>query len=86
MHPTLNHIARSAKQLGIAIQQRRIERGMTQTDLAAFVGTGQKTISKIENGNAATRVDTIFSILAILGLELDVRQRQSTDENYEDLI
>jgi len=71
----MNLTARSAKQLGLALQQRRSAKGLTQTELANLVGTGQKTISKIENGNPATRMDTLFSILAALDLELDIQLR-----------
>ena len=75
MDQPMNLTARSAKQLGLALQQRRSAKGLTQTELANLVGTGQKTISKIENGNPATRMDTLFSILAALDLELDIQLR-----------
>lgn len=80
----MNNVARSAKQLGLVLRQRRSARGLTQTQLADLVGTGQKTISKIENGNPATRMDTLFSILAALDLEADIKPR--TNGGYDDLI
>ena len=80
----MNHTARSAKQLGLVLQQRRSAKGLTQTQLADLVGTRQKTISKIENGNPATRMDTLFSILAALDLEADIKPR--SNGGYDDLI
>jgi len=68
----MNNLARSAKQLGNVIQQRRMAKTLTQTQLANLIGTGQKTISKIENGNPATRLDTLFSVLGALDLQLHV--------------
>jgi len=80
----MDRLARSPKQLGLVIRQRRAAKGLTQTQLADLVGTGQKTISKIENGNPATRVDTLFSILAALDLEADIKSR--TSGGYDNLI
>lgn len=70
---------RSAKQLGNAIQSYRLNMGLTQQQLADLSGTGQKTISKIENGNPSTRIDTVFSIMAALGLEAHIKPRISND-------
>jgi len=83
----MNDTARSAKQLGLILQQRRTAKGLTQTQLADLVGTGQKTISKIENGNPATRMDTLFSILAALDLEADLKLRTSDmDDEFIELL
>lgn len=71
----MNQMARSAKQLGAAIQRQRALMGLSQSALADLAGTGQKTISKIENGNPATKADTIFAVLAALNLELTLTQR-----------
>ncbi len=79
----MNTTARSARQLGLALQQRRATKQLTQTELADLIGTGQKTISKIENGSPGTRMDTLFSILAALELELEVKPRQQG--GYDDL-
>ncbi len=81
-------MARSAKQFGAAIQRHRTQKGWTQLELANRVGTGQKTISKIENGNPATKIETVFSLIAALDLELEIKSRSKTrsHENWEDLI
>lgn len=46
----MNQMARSPNQLGIAIQQQRLMRRMSQSELARLVGTSQKTISKRQTG------------------------------------
>jgi HTH-type transcriptional regulator/antitoxin HipB len=81
----MNNLARSAKQLGNVIQQRRMAKTLTQTQLANLIGTGQKTISKIENGNPATRLDTLFSVLGALDLQLHVNPR-TTDLDLDELL
>tara|TARA_B100000686_G_scaffold332369_1_gene397039 strand:- start:2715 stop:2957 length:243 start_codon:yes stop_codon:yes gene_type:complete len=58
----MNQMARSPNQLGVAIQQQRLMRNMSQSELARLVGTSQKTISKIENGNPATKIETVFAL------------------------
>lgn len=69
------HIARSPKQLGALIHNERIRRNLTQQALAALVGTGQKTISRIETGQPGTRLDTLFGILAALDLDMQIAPR-----------
>ncbi|MFT5138769.1 MAG: HTH-type transcriptional regulator/antitoxin HipB [Rhodothermales bacterium] len=66
---------RSAKQLGSLIHNERVRRGMSQQALADLTGTGQKTISHIENGKEGTRLETIFSLLATLDLEMKLTAR-----------
>lgn len=71
----MNDLARDPKQIGNSI--RRARKGLTwsQQDLAAKVGTRQETISMIENGNPATRIETLLAVLSALGLELQVARR-----------
>lgn len=80
--------ARSEKQLGEAIQSYRLKAGLTQLELARLSGTGQKTISKIENGFPSTRIETIYSVLAALELEtnIDVRNKDNVNKNVKDFL
>lgn len=73
----MTQMARTAKQLGVEIQQRRIARGLSQLALANLVGTGQKTVSMIENGNPGTRIETIFALLAALDMEMSLTPRSA---------
>ena len=61
---------RSAKQLGALVREERLRRQLTQQDLADRSGTGQKTISRIETGNEGASLETVFRLLAVLGLEI----------------
>jgi len=43
--------------------------------LAASVGTGQKTISRIEGGQTGTKLDTLFRVIAALDLDVQIAPR-----------
>jgi HTH-type transcriptional regulator/antitoxin HipB len=73
----MNEMARTAKQLGAEIQRQRIARGLSQLALADLVGTGQKTVSTIENGSPGTRIETIFALLAALDMEMSLAPRSA---------
>lgn len=75
----MTDLARNPKQLGNVIRTARRRRGWNQTLLAEKAGVGQDTISLVEGGNSAARIDTILSILAVLGLELRVAPRSKSD-------
>jgi len=58
------------------LQQVRIEKGLTQEDLAVKVGTSKSYISKIENNVKEVRISTLQKIIELgLGghLELVIR-------------
>jgi len=62
--------------LGVLIQQARIEKGMTQEQLAEKCGTNKGYISKIENNIKEVRISTLQKIVEIgLGghLQLSIR-------------
>jgi HTH-type transcriptional regulator / antitoxin HipB len=58
-----------------AERRARKQRGWSQSQLAERVGVRQGTISLIETGNPATKLDTLLAILAALELELQVGSR-----------
>ncbi|GAA4773208.1 helix-turn-helix domain-containing protein [Stakelama sediminis] len=70
------HMVRSPKQLGALIQEERVRRNLSQQALADLTGTGQKTISRIENGKEGTKLETIFGLLAALDLEMRLATRR----------
>lgn len=65
----------STRSLSQALRQARLERGLTQTDVARLVGMKQSTVSAIENHPDQARLKTLFRILSALGLELDLTER-----------
>ncbi len=71
----MNDLARTPKQIGTLIQRSRKKRGWSQTQLGERAGLRQETISLIETGNPASKLETILSVLAALDLEFRVGKR-----------
>ncbi|WP_222844183.1 helix-turn-helix domain-containing protein [Saccharicrinis aurantiacus] len=62
--------------LGTLIHEARLEKGMTQAELAEKVGTTKSYISKIENNVKEVRLSTLQKIVQIgLGGHLDLSIR-----------
>ena len=73
-------IVRTPLQLANSIRVRRRKLGLSQDQLAAKIGVRQGTLSDIENARSA-RLDTLLRILAVLDLELLVRERTKSSAN-----
>ena len=59
--------------IGFLLQQARIEKGLTQEDLAVKTGTSKSYISKIENNVKEVRISTLQKIIeAGLGGRLEL--------------
>jgi DNA-binding XRE family transcriptional regulator len=62
--------------IGVLLQQARIEKGMTQEQLAEKCGTNKGYISKIENNLKEVRISTLQKIVEFgLGGHLDLAIR-----------
>ena len=73
----MSELARSPEQLGNTIRRARKKRGMSQSELGERAGLRQETISLIENGNPAAKLETILAILSVLGLEFQISERSA---------
>lgn len=59
--------------IGVLLHQARIEKGLTQEELAEKVGTTKSYISKIENNAKEVRISTLKKIVELgLGGELEL--------------
>lgn len=72
---TMIDLGRSPDQIGAIIRRRRKGLKLSQSKLGERAGLRQETISIIESGNPATRLDTILAVLAALDLEFHVTAR-----------
>lgn len=68
-------VARNPKQIGNLIRRARKHRKWSQTQLGERAGLRQETISLIEAGNPASRIDTLLAVLAALNLEFQIGPR-----------
>lgn len=60
-------------------KSRRKEKGLTQERLAAITELKQKTISGFECGTVDIRMETLFRLLAAVGLNIDLINRPEND-------
>ena len=68
-------LVRDARQLGNLIRCARKQQSISQKVLGDRAGLRQETISLLETGNPAAKVETVLSVLAALNLELQVVAR-----------
>lgn len=77
---------RSPKDLGHALEQNRLSKGMTQATLAKSIQKHQTNISRLETGDHNNTISMLFKILSILDLEVEIRPRQkSSAQDIEDM-
>lgn len=77
-------IVRSPKLLGEALRRARRAAGLTQTELGQRTNLRQATISSLENGEGAT-LDTVFAVLTVLKLDLELATRNDAAPALDDL-
>lgn len=71
----MTDLARTPKQIGNLVRRARKKFGWSQTQLGEKAGLRQETVSLIETGNPATKLETILAVLAALDLEFQIMQR-----------
>ncbi len=67
--------ARDPKQIGALIRRARKRQALSQQQLSAKTGLRQETISLIETGNPASRIETLLTVLSALDLEFQIAPR-----------
>lgn len=55
------------------IARLRVQRGLTQAELAKLVGTKQSSIARLESGKSVPKLDFLRRVVAALGGRLTVR-------------
>ncbi len=72
---TIKDLARDPRQIGNLVRRARKREGLSQAELGDKAGLRQETISLIETGHPAAKLQTILSVLAALDLELRIVPR-----------
>ena len=65
---------RNRSHVGMGVKLARLEKGMTQTELAEKSGVPQSEISRLESEESNITLDTFAKIGAVLHLELFVNK------------
>ena len=61
--------------LAANLQQRRLEEGLTQTEVAERLGTSQSRVAKMESGDRTVSVDLLVRALFAMGVSRQVLGR-----------
>lgn len=82
----MTDLARTPKQIGNLVRRVRKKQQLSQTALGQKAGLRQETVSLIETGNPAARLETILAVLAALDLEFRIVSRtKSGSADIEDI-
>jgi predicted transcriptional regulator len=67
-------------QLASELEARRLDLGLTQTEVAARMGTSQSAVARLESGDADVRLSTLERYAAALSHELEWHLKPMTEE------
>jgi DNA-binding XRE family transcriptional regulator len=67
---------RARRELGMLLLEKRLERGLTQRELADRIGTSQNRVYLLENGETNPTLDTLQRLAAVLGFTLEIRPQK----------
>jgi len=71
--PELVEAARERRRMLRELAQERSRLGLTQTELAAAMGTSQSSVARIESGRADVKLSTVERYAATLGRRIEWR-------------
>lgn len=74
-----------AQQLGRRMRRARIDRGITQAELALSAGVGANYIPRLERGEMVPSVEAAWRIARALGMSLDTLCGRPSKRNHEEL-
>jgi HTH-type transcriptional regulator/antitoxin HipB len=72
----------SARDIGLAVRDRRLELGLSQSQLASAADVSRRWLLALESGKPTAQLDLVFRTLDALGLVVDVRT-ESTPGNVD---
>jgi len=65
-------IIRSPKDLALFVQDQRKLRKVSQVEVSGLARVKQSTVSALENKPEGTKLETLFRVLTVMNLELEV--------------
>ena len=78
--PGFHQMAQQRRRLLAELVERRRAAGLTQTEVAARMGTSQPAIARLEAGDVDARVSTVERYAAAVGFRVELRLRTGHDE------
>jgi predicted transcriptional regulator len=77
LFPGFREMAERRRALADDLVTQRQALGLSQTEVAARMGTSQSAVARLESGDADVRLSTLERYAAALGHELDWRLKRS---------
>ena len=71
--PGFKEMAEQRRSLAATLSSKRLELGLSQTEVAARMGTSQSAVARLESGEADLRLSTLERYAAAIGQRLDWR-------------
>jgi transcriptional regulator with XRE-family HTH domain len=71
--PGFDEMAKRRRALAEALTARRLELGLSQTEIGARMRTSQSAVARLESGDADIRLSTLERYAAAVGQRLDWR-------------
>lgn len=68
---------RTPRELAMRLKETRLEQGLSQAELADRIGVSRRWVSQLESGKKTLEVGLVLRAITALGLECDVRPRDS---------
>jgi transcriptional regulator with XRE-family HTH domain len=81
--PGFRAMAERRRELATELVTLRHEAGLSQTEVAARMGTSQSAVARLESGEADVRLSTLDRYVAALGRELNLRVRHDVPPRTE---
>ena len=66
----------NTKEIGIIIKERRRILKVNQLELSELAGIGINTLVAIERGQGNPKLETLISVLNVLGLQLSIKLKE----------
>ena len=73
--PGFDDMAKRRRELAEALTARRVELGLSQTEIGARMKTSQSAVARLESGDADVRLSTLERYAVALGQRLEWRLR-----------
>ncbi|MFG6443179.1 helix-turn-helix domain-containing protein [Pelomonas margarita] len=71
----MNQVLSVPSQVGLVLRAARKSAKLSQKQLAAKLGLSQNRVSELETDPGCMRVDQLFAVMSVLGMELQVQAR-----------
>lgn len=74
--------ARALGRLAEGLRRQRVERGLTQTDMARLAGVSPSAVSQVETGHRGLALDTLLTLSDSLGVSIDTLLDHRPEAGY----